>query len=190
MRGRLFGSVEKELVAKVQDEFELYAGIPTLSMDDLYGGKLCEALDRQYPRDLFDVKLLLENEGITGEIMSAFIGYLISHSRPLNELLNPNPVDLEEIYKNEFEGMTNEIIPVEDLAEVQESLPNMLLDRLTDTQKEFVLSFQKAEPKWELFPVDHLKELPGLQRKLINIRKMDKKNHQQMGRKLEEVFMN
>lgn len=190
LRGRLFGSVEKELVAKVQDEFELYAGIPTLSMDDLYGGKLCEALDRQYPRDLFDVKLLLENEGITGEIMSAFIGYLISHSRPLNELLNPNPVDLEEIYKNEFEGMTNEIIPVEDLAEVQESLPNMLLDRLTDTQKEFVLSFQKAEPKWELFPVDHLKELPGVQRKLINIRKMDKKNHQQMGRKLEEVFMN
>lgn len=190
LRGTLFGSVEKELVNKVQDEFELYAAMPTLSMEDLYGGRLCAALDRQHPRDLFDVKLLLENEGITGEIMSAFIGYLSSHSRPLNELLNPNPVDLEEVYKNEFEGMTNETVPLDDLAEVQERLPGMLLDRLTDKQKEFLLSFQKVEPKWELFPVDHLKELPGVQWKLINIRKMDKKKHQQMGRKLEEVFIN
>jgi hypothetical protein len=34
----------------------------------------------------------------------AFIGYLISHSRPFNELLNPNPVDIEAVHKNEFEG--------------------------------------------------------------------------------------
>jgi hypothetical protein len=35
---------------------------------DLYGGKLCAALDRQHPRDLFDVGLLLRNEGITPAI--------------------------------------------------------------------------------------------------------------------------
>jgi predicted nucleotidyltransferase component of viral defense system len=97
LRGRLFGSVEKELVARVQDEFEMYAAIPTLSMEDLYGGKICAALDRQHPRDLFDVKLLLENEGLTGQMVTAFLGYLVSHSRPLNELLNPNPVEIEEI---------------------------------------------------------------------------------------------
>src|SRR5699024_1123060 len=110
-----FGSVEKELVASLQDEFELFAAINTLSMEDLYGGKLCAALDRQHPRDLFDVKLLLENEGLTDKILIAFIGYLISHSRPLNELLNPNPVNLSDIYENEFKGMTNKIVPLEEL---------------------------------------------------------------------------
>lgn len=36
-----------------------------LSFEDLYGGKICAALDRQHPRDLFDVYYLLQNEGIT-----------------------------------------------------------------------------------------------------------------------------
>lgn len=72
LRGALFGSGEKELVTSLQDEFELFVAIPTLSMEDLYGGKLCAALDRQHPRDLFDVKLLLENEGLTERIRIAF----------------------------------------------------------------------------------------------------------------------
>jgi len=189
LRGRLFGSVEKELVATVQNEFEMYAAIPTLSMEDLYGGKICAALDRQHPRDLFDVKLLLENEGLTGQIVTAFLGYLVGHSRPLYELLNPNQVDIEDIYKTEFEGMTNAPVPLNDLVEVQEKLPKLLLDRLTDKQKEFLLSFQQAEPKWELFSVGHLREMPGIQWKLINLKKMDKQKHQEMGKKLEKVLL-
>lgn len=34
--------------------------VPVLSFADLYGGKICAALDRQHPRDLFDIKLLSE----------------------------------------------------------------------------------------------------------------------------------
>ena len=41
-----------------------YVEVQTLSFEDLYAGKLCAALDRQHPRDLYDVKALLENEGI------------------------------------------------------------------------------------------------------------------------------
>ncbi|TYP93997.1 Nucleotidyl transferase AbiEii toxin, Type IV TA system [Fodinibius salinus] len=188
LRGSLFGSVEKELVTSVQDEFELFAAVPTLSMEDLYGGKLCAALDRQHPRDLFDVKLLLENEGLTDKIIVTFIGYLISHSRPINELLNPSQQDLEGIYENEFQGMTNEAVSLEDLTKVQKKLPKLLLDGLSDEQKEFLLSFQQADPKWGLMPVDHLKELPGVQWKLINIRKMDDKKHEETREKLEKVL--
>lgn len=188
LRGSLFGAVEKELVTSVQDEFELFAAIPTLSKEDLYGGKLCAALDRQHPRDLFDVKLLLENEGLTDEIRIAFIGYLISHSRPINELLNPSHQDLEEIYENEFQGMTNETVPLADLIKVQKELPNLLLDGLTEEQKEFLLSFQQAEPQWELMPIDHLKDLPGVEWKLINIRKMDDEKHEETRKKLENVL--
>lgn len=39
-----------------------------VSLEQLYGGKICAALDRKHPRDLFDVKYLLENEGFTSDI--------------------------------------------------------------------------------------------------------------------------
>ncbi|MFB3079791.1 MAG: nucleotidyl transferase AbiEii/AbiGii toxin family protein, partial [Lysobacterales bacterium] len=70
--------------------FEISATANTLGVADLYGGKLCAALDRQHPRDIFDVKILMENEGITDEIRTAFVVYLASHDRPMSELLDPN----------------------------------------------------------------------------------------------------
>lgn len=188
LRGTLFKPVEKEVSAYIQDEFELFAAIKTLSIEDLYGGKIYAALDRQHPRDLYDIKLLLENEGITKNIKTAFIGYLISHSRPLHELLNPHRLGLKQIYKSEFMGMTREKTSLEELIEIQERLPKLLLQGLTMAEKEFLLSFQQATPKWGLIPVPHLKRLPAVQWKLININKMDKTKHRVMGEKLESVL--
>ena len=81
VRGTVYPVVVLPLCQRAQDEFELFSEVQTLSVADLYGGKLCAALDRQHPRDLFDVKLLLTNEGITDEVRKAFLVYLISHSR-------------------------------------------------------------------------------------------------------------
>jgi hypothetical protein len=36
--------------------------------EDVYGGKLVAAMDRQHPRDLFDVVQLCAHEGITPSI--------------------------------------------------------------------------------------------------------------------------
>lgn len=188
LRGTIFDAVEKELQPSVQEEFELFAAVKSLSFEDLYGGKLCAALDRQHPRDLYDVKLLLENEGITDKIRSAFIGYLISHSRPFHEVLNPNPLELEEIYQNEFEGMTNESTSLKKLVDVQHELPRLLLNDLTEKEKTFLLSFQQTNPRWDLISIPHLQELPGVKWKLINLKKMDKKKHQQMGERLRKVL--
>ena len=44
--------------------------------------KSVQPFDRQHPRDLFDIKLLMDNEGIEENIIRAFIFYLISHVRP------------------------------------------------------------------------------------------------------------
>lgn len=188
LRGSIFDPVEKELSTKIQNEFEFFAALQTLSFEDLYGGKLCAALDRQHPRDLYDVKLLLNNEGITEKLRTAFIGYLISHSRPMNELLNPNAIHLEDIYKKEFRGMTNNPVELEELIEVQKGLPKLILKDLTDLEKEFLIAFKKGDPQWNLMPVSHLKNLPGVKWKLLNIRKMDEKKHQEMLKKLEEVL--
>ena len=38
-----------------------------VSLEDLDGGRLCAALDRQHARDLFDVMQPYEHEGMTSE---------------------------------------------------------------------------------------------------------------------------
>ena len=66
-------------------EYFGFAEMNVLAFEDLYGGKLHAALDRQHPRDLFDVNLLYENEGLTEELFRVFMVYVASSSRPMHE---------------------------------------------------------------------------------------------------------
>ncbi len=59
--------------------------MPLVHFADLYAGKIMAALDRRHPRDLFDVRDLLANEGIDDTLRKAFIVYLLSHNRPMGE---------------------------------------------------------------------------------------------------------
>ena len=43
------------LCAKAQEDFDSFCEIQVVEMGHLFGGKICAALDRQHPRDLFDV---------------------------------------------------------------------------------------------------------------------------------------
>lgn len=76
----------RSVTASVEEQFG-FAEMRVLAFADLYAGKIVAALDRQHPRDLFDVRVLLSAEGITDEIRSAFIVYLLSHTRPMWEVL-------------------------------------------------------------------------------------------------------
>ena len=89
LRGSAFPTERRSLCQKAQDLFELSVESCTLSFEDLYGGKACAALDRQHPRDLFDINMLFKNEGLPEKVRKAFIVYLVSHSRPMIEILNP-----------------------------------------------------------------------------------------------------
>src|SRR5690554_6670220 len=52
------------LHARTSDRFSVEFDLPILAPDELYGSKLVAALDRQHPRDLFDVWQLYESGGI------------------------------------------------------------------------------------------------------------------------------
>lgn len=189
LRGSIYDPVEMELSPKLQHDFERFAEVQVLSINDLYGGKLCATLDRQHPRDLFDVKILLEAEGITNEIKTAFIGYLVSHSRPINELLSPNILDLSEIYFNEFEGMTDEKVHLDELIQIQNELPAIIKKMLTESDKEFLVSFKNGSPNWDLYEIKHLKNLPGVKWKLLNIKRMTPEKHRLAYQKLENCLI-
>ena len=99
-----------------------YLEIQVVSFEDLFGGKLNAALDRQHPRDLFDVKLLFENEGITTKLFYTFLVYVASSSRPMHELLNPHLYNIVENHRRDFQGMARYPVTLEELLDARELL--------------------------------------------------------------------
>lgn len=172
IRGTVFPAVELTLTKKAEELFELSVSVVTLSLADLYGGKLCAALDRQHPRDLFDVHLLLKTEGVTEDIRKAFVIYLASHDRPINELIDPVRKDIRRIFENEFQGMTSVPVRFKDLMDTREEIISTLRNDLTASEKAFLVSIKEMNPQWELLELDGIERLPAIQWKLANVRKM------------------
>jgi hypothetical protein len=172
LRGTVFPSEMRQLVPAAEAMFELSVSAPVLSHADLYAGKLCAALDRQHPRDWFDVRMLLDNEGLNDALRQAFVVYLACHHRPMAELLALRPKPLQETFDREFSGMTREPVAVEALESAQCELPALLRSSLTEGERRFLLSIKRGEPDWPLLPIPHLAELPALRWKLANIEKL------------------
>lgn len=188
IRGTVFGVEQRELVAPAQDLFEASVDVQSLSLPDLYGGKLCAALDRQHPRDLFDVKLLLESTGLTAAVRQAFVVYLASHNRPMAELLDPNLHDMTQSYRLELEGMTREAVTLDELIETRLVMIRSIRDALTDNERKFLLSLKEGAPDWGLMPLSGISDLPALRWKLQNIRKMNDKSRMLAVERLEKVL--
>lgn len=188
-RGNIFPTQLMQVSDSVQDKFGKFAAINVVSMAELYGGKICAAIDRQHPRDIFDVKLLLENEGLTDEIWEGIKIGLVSHYKPINELIYPILKDQKSAFNNQFSGMTTEEFTYEEYELTRNILINSIGQRLTENDKQFLLSFEMGEPKWELSPYELLKDLPAVKWKLINIQKLKVNNpgkHESMMSKFRE----
>ena len=188
LRGSVYPPASRTACEAAQRAFEGSARVQCMGEADLYGGKLCAALDRQHPRDLFDVKLLLEEEGITPQIRRAFVVYLASHNRPIHELLSPNLKDISEAFEAQFAGMTEEPVALAELVEIQHRLPRMIVSGLDDDERQFLLSLKQGDPEWSRLGFDHLEQLPGLQWKLQNIRKMEPPKQREMLTRLERIL--
>ena len=188
IRGTVFPCILYDLCIPAQNEFLMFIRVRTLSMADLYGGKICAALDRQHPRDIFDLKILLENEGLTEEIRKAFLVYLISHNRPIHELLNPNLLDFKTVFNNEFEGMTTVSVTYEELCQVRQNLIQLLQTELTDLERRFLLSVKEKKPDWTLLGIPKIENLPAVKWKLQNLEKMSTAKHSSSLEKLKRVL--
>jgi predicted nucleotidyltransferase component of viral defense system len=184
LRGSVYPPEIRTLSKKAQGLFELSVQSRTLSMDELYAGKICAALDRQHPRDLFDVHFLFKNEGLTAKIRRAFIVYLISHPRPMIEILNPHPKDVIDIFEKEFKSMIDKDVTYYDLDSTRDKLVSMLRNELTTEERRFIVSVKEGHPRWELFALKRIENLPAVKWKLLNIRKMDPSKHQEAVLKL------
>jgi hypothetical protein len=135
--------------------FSFELDLPVLGSDEIYAGKLVAALDRQHPRDLFDVWQLFETDGLTDNMVECFVTYIAGHNRPIHEVLFGNDKNIASDYKTSFVGMTNTPCALDTLLNARVRL--------------------RAELDWSLLKCKHASELPALKWKLENLQTFKKR---------------
>tara|TARA_B000000565_G_C23782697_1_gene376650 strand:- start:288 stop:1199 length:912 start_codon:yes stop_codon:yes gene_type:complete len=186
LRGTVYPTEVKKTCQAIKEQYDFELYVPTVSFEDLYAGKFCAALDRQHPRDLFDIKMFFEKYKITEKLKKAFIVYLISSNRPISEIISPNYLNQRDLYENEFRGMTSNEVSYEELEGARETLIKTIREFLTLEDKEFLINFKKANPNWSYLNLPHIKNMPAIKWKLHNIKNMNKEKHADAINKLEK----
>jgi hypothetical protein len=186
-RGTVIPVVPRPMTAATSTMFAREITVPILATAELYGSKLVAALDRQHPRDFFDVLGMYERHGLSPEIVECFVCYLAGHNRPVHEVLFSRDQDMKRAFENELVGMTREPIALETLVEVRRRLRADLAEALTPNQRTFLLGLVSGKPDWSLMQSPHLAELPAIRWKLENITRLEKSNRTKFTAQSDEL---
>lgn len=174
-RGTIFPVVTRSLAEKTARMFSTTVEAPVLAEAELYGSKIVAALDRQHPRDLFDVLKFYKQGNLTPDILEAIVIYLAGHNRPTHEVLFGTDKAISTSYANSFVGMIFEETPsLEMLVDIRARLRVDVAQRLTEKHRDFLIGLAEANPDWSLLDCAHAESLPGLRWKLINLKKFRK----------------
>lgn len=186
-RGLIAEPELKTLCDKAQDIFDKFCEARTVSQKQLWGGKIIAALDRQPPRELFDISSLIHDIGYTTDIKEGFIFFLLCSKRRIHELLKPHTIDLSTVFENQFRGMTDAAFGHDEYENTRALLIKMVNESLTNKDKEFLLAFAKGEPDWSEV---NYRQYPVIRWKLLNIINLKKNNiqkYEEQIKMLEEV---
>jgi predicted nucleotidyltransferase component of viral defense system len=187
LRGSVYLPEKRRISRNAEQRFG-FASMTLLSFEDLFAGKICAALDRQHPRDLYDTYWLLQHEGINERLKNAFLVYLMGHNRPMAELLAPRSQDMLPLYRAEFEGMALKSIDPEQLQGTLQDLVARINKALSDDDRRFLIDFKQGKQDWKAFVLPEVEMLPSIQWKLLNLERMTPEKRRQAVSKLEKVL--
>lgn len=187
LRGSVYPVAIRQLSAKVSNLFG-FTQMSVLSVEDLYAGKICAALDRQHPRDLYDIYWLLQQKGIDNRLKNAFLVYLMGHNRPMAELLAPQTQDIEPLYEAELKGLVGEPLGLDQLRDTLPRLVRTINTAMTDEDRRFLLALKQGTQDWRQFELPEVERLPSIQWKMLNLARMDPVKRRQAAVKLEKVL--
>jgi predicted nucleotidyltransferase component of viral defense system len=188
LRGCVF-QPEWRAVSPAVEEAYGFAEMLVVSFPDLYAGKFVAALDRQHPRDLFDVRDLLSNEGIDEDLRRAFAVYLVSHNRPMAEVLDPVRKPLDEEFLRGFEGMTDVPVALTELEDTRETMIATLVGEMPEAHRHFLISFERGEPNWQLLSISGAEHLPAVTWRQKNLASLSQDKRDQLVEALEAVLL-
>ena len=188
LRGTIFEPEFKRICPKIRDQYEFDYKILCSSSEDIYGGKMVASLDRQHPRDLFDMFVFFENNKLTEKTMDAFVYYLLSSNRPVHELLDPNFMDIKASFKSTFDGMQNRNVTIGDLESTREELVKKIRKKMNDNLKKLIITVLELQPQFELYKASDLSVFPSIRWKIHNLEKMDKKKREKDIEKTKKIL--
>ncbi len=189
-RGAIAEPKELPLCEKAQNSFEAFCTIPVVPIGQLFGGKIVAALDRQHPRDLFDVKYLLEEEGFSQEIKEGFLLCLLCSDRPIHEVIRPNFQDQRSALDNQFAGMTDEPFSYKEYESIREKLVAIIHENLTDRDKAFLLSVKNLTPDWSMYDYQRFPSIIWKLQNLQNLKNKNPEKHQEQYEMLKRKLNN
>ncbi len=149
-------------------------------------------MDRQHPRDLFDVHGLFEQGGLTPEVVECFVCYLAGHNRPVHEVLFSRDADISLAFENEFAGMARISVTLAELQRIRRKLTSELPAAPdTGTSTAFLLGLVSGDPDWTL-PMVQMSSPIGafataIKWKLQNLAKLKKSNPGKFAQQAEEL---
>lgn len=191
LRGCVFEPELRAVSPAVEDAFG-FAEVRVVSFADLYAGKLVAALDRQHPRDLFDVRDLLAHEGIDDALRRAFLVYLVSHDRPVHEVLDMRRKDLGPEFARGFAGMTREPVSLGDLLAAREALVARVVGGMPDAHRALLLAFERGEgdvtARWAALGLEAAARLPAVRWRQQNLDQIDAGRRGDLVARLEAVL--
>jgi predicted nucleotidyltransferase component of viral defense system len=161
------------LCDNAQELYNTFCEIQIVSIGQLFGGKIIAALYRQHPRDLFDVKNIINTIGLTDEVLEGVLFCLLSSKRPFCEILNPRLINQKTVLENHFNGMTIDAFSYEEFEETRKILIDQIVDKLADKYARFILDFADGNPDLETI---NFEKFPGIRWKLLNIKKLKFEN--------------
>jgi predicted nucleotidyltransferase component of viral defense system len=180
VRGLLGAVTEKILCKKAQEQFDTFCSINIVSNGQLYGGKVCAAMDRQHPRDIFDVKQLLLKEGFTKEIKEGFLFRLLSTDRSIQDVLFPNLQDQQLAMTNQFAGMSEEQFNYEEYEFIRETMVKTVQASITEEDKLFILGYKNCKPDWLIYNFEAYPSIKWKQQNLEKIKTTNPAKHKEL----------
>jgi predicted nucleotidyltransferase component of viral defense system len=187
-RGLIGESRLMPLCENAQAEFDSFCEMSVVSAKQLWGGKVVAALDRQHPRDFFDINNLLTGTGFTEDIKSGFIFFLLCSNRPIHELLNPQLINHEAVFSSQFKGMTDQPFSYKEYEKVRTLLIDTIHKSLTKDDKEFLMTFVKGEPTWDKVNYSMYPSIKWKSMNIDNLKRTNPKKFQEQITLLKQLF--
>ena len=188
-RGCVFEPENRAVKPAVEEQFG-FAAMKVVSFADLFAGKLVAALDRQHPRDLFDIHGLLSSEGISNELRAAFVVYLISHHRSIESLLAPTRKELHQEFERGLEGMMAHPLQLDALIQTREEMISEIVGCMPESHCKFLRTFARGEPEWELLKLGGVDKLPAVRWRMKKLASLKEEDRSSMIVRIDEALPN
>jgi hypothetical protein len=114
--------------------------------------------------------------------------YLLSHTRPMSEVLTARPKDIARVFEQNFIGMTAEPVVLADLLQARTALVQAIVGDMPEPHRRFLISFERGEPDWELLALQGVNKLPAVQWRQHNLNTLSKPKRAALVAELERVL--